>query len=111
MKLTRKLRYWLEAAVFFTFIGVFRALGVDGASALGGFLGRNILYRTPLSDRARANLKTAYPEKSAGEVETVVREMWDNLASIRIPTGQAPEAWPSLESPPSCSSVASVRCS
>jgi KDO2-lipid IV(A) lauroyltransferase len=79
MRYTRKIRYWLEAAVFFSLIRLFRLLGVDGASAVGGFLGRNVLYRTPLSNRARANLKAAYPEKSADEIETIVREMWDNL--------------------------------
>jgi Kdo2-lipid IVA lauroyltransferase/acyltransferase len=79
MKAMRKLRYWLEAAVFFSFIGLFRALGVDRASAVGGFLGRNIFYRMRLSDRARGNLKTAYPEKSAAEIEIIIREMWENL--------------------------------
>ena len=79
MKPTRKVRYWLEAAVFFTLIGLFRVLGVDLASAVGGFLGRSILYRTSLSNRARANLKAAYPEKNAEEIETIIREMWDNL--------------------------------
>ncbi|HEY1961092.1 MAG TPA: lysophospholipid acyltransferase family protein [Rhizomicrobium sp.] len=77
--MARKIKYRLEAAVFFALIGGFRLLSVDGASAVGGFLGRRILYRTPLTDRARANLKAAYPEKNAGEIEAIVREMWDNL--------------------------------
>jgi KDO2-lipid IV(A) lauroyltransferase len=79
MKPARKVRYWLEAAVFFTLIGLFRVLGVDLASAVGGFLGRSILYRTSLSNRARANLEAAYPEKNAEEIGTIIREMWDNL--------------------------------
>jgi KDO2-lipid IV(A) lauroyltransferase len=79
MKPTRKLRYRLEAAVFFTFIGLFWVLGVDRASAVGGFLGRSILYRTSLSNRARANLGAAYPDKTADDIEAIVREMWDNL--------------------------------
>src|SRR5690348_8989745 len=79
MTTTRKIKYRLEAAVFFTLIGVFRLLGVDGASAVGGFLGRNILYRTPLTNRARTNLKAGYPEKGAEEIEAIIRDMWDNL--------------------------------
>lgn len=75
----QKLRYLAEAAAFFAFIGLFRLLGLDGASALGGFIGRAILYRTGLTKRARENLALAFPEKSAAAIETILREMWDNL--------------------------------
>ncbi|MFL6688608.1 MAG: lysophospholipid acyltransferase family protein [Alphaproteobacteria bacterium] len=74
-----KVRYRLEAAVFFAAMGLFRILGVDAASALGGLFGRQILYRTSISNRARSNLCSAYPEKSEGEIEKIAVEMWDNL--------------------------------
>ena len=74
-----RVRYGLEAAVFFALMGVFRAMGVDLASATGGFLGRTIFYRTGLTRRARANLITAYPEKSSYDIEAILKEMWDNL--------------------------------
>lgn len=79
MPLAAKLRYRTEAAAFFTFIGFFRLFGLDGASAIGGWIGRNILYRTPTSQRGRDNLKKAYPEKNAAEIEAILLEMWDNL--------------------------------
>jgi Kdo2-lipid IVA lauroyltransferase/acyltransferase len=79
MSLALKLRYQFEAAVFFTLIGFFRLLGVDGASAVGGFFGRQVLYHTSISNRARINLRSAYPGKSADEIETILVEMWDNL--------------------------------
>ncbi|HTQ15674.1 MAG TPA: lysophospholipid acyltransferase family protein [Rhizomicrobium sp.] len=75
----RKLRYGLEAAGFFTMIGFFRLFGADTASAIGGWLGRNVFYRLGTTGRARANLAQAYPEKSAAEREAIVVEMWDNL--------------------------------
>jgi KDO2-lipid IV(A) lauroyltransferase len=75
----RRLRYVAEAVAFFTVIGFFRPFKVDAASAIGGFLGRHILYRTSISNRARANLSAAYPEKAADEIEAIVLEMWDNL--------------------------------
>ncbi len=74
-----KLRYLAEAAGFFAFVGFFRLFPVDTASGLGGFLGRKILYRTSISNRARANLRAAYPEKNDAEIERIVLEMWDNL--------------------------------
>lgn len=77
--LLQTLRYWGEAAAFFTFIGFFRLLGLEGASAVGGFIGRQIFYRVSVMNRARENLKAAYPEKSVEELETIIRDMCDNL--------------------------------
>jgi KDO2-lipid IV(A) lauroyltransferase len=73
------LRYGGEAAVFFAVIGFFRLFSLDIASAIGGWLGRNLLYRTHVSGRARANLIAAYPHMPEVEREHIVREMWDNL--------------------------------
>jgi KDO2-lipid IV(A) lauroyltransferase len=80
MPLGLRVRYALEAAVFFTGIGFFRLLGVTAASALGGFIGRNIFYRiNGIMKRARENLRAAFPEKSEAEIETIIVEMCDNL--------------------------------
>lgn len=79
MSLSRKLRYGAEAAGFFLMIGFFRLFGVDRASGLGGWLGRTIFYRTAITNRARANLAAAYPEKTQAEREAIIVEMWDNL--------------------------------
>jgi Kdo2-lipid IVA lauroyltransferase/acyltransferase len=73
------LRYRAEAAGFFLAIGFFRLFGLDRASAMGGWIGRNILYHTPTSQRGRENLKKAYPEKMDAEIEAILVEMWDNL--------------------------------
>jgi len=79
MKLSEKLRYGGEATAFFAFMGLFRVLGVDRASALGGFIGRNIFYRTGVTKRARTNLRAAYPDMSDAEMDAIILEMWDNL--------------------------------
>src|SRR3974390_3022651 len=79
MNLAQKLRYGAEAALFFAFIGLFRSLGVDGASALGGFIGRNIFYRTGVTKRPRDNLKMAFPDMSEAETKAIIIKMWDNL--------------------------------
>jgi KDO2-lipid IV(A) lauroyltransferase len=72
-------RYAFEAAIFFTVIGFFRLFPVDTASAIGGWLGRTLLYRSYLSNRARDNLAAAYPELDATQRESIMCEMWDNL--------------------------------
>ncbi|HVZ92555.1 MAG TPA: lysophospholipid acyltransferase family protein [Rhizomicrobium sp.] len=80
LSLAKRLRYWAEAAPFFLFMGLFRILGIDAASALGGFIGRQVFYRIrPVVNRARENLRAAYPEMSEREIERIAREMCDNL--------------------------------
>ena len=73
------IRYGAEAAGFFTLIGFFRIFGVETASALGGFMGRELFYRTGLTNRARDNLRAAYPQMESAEREAILREMWDSL--------------------------------
>ena len=75
-----RLRYGAEAAAFFAFIGLCRMLGLTVSSAVGGFIGRNIFYRIGgIMNRARENLRAAFPEKSQDEIEAIVIEMCDNL--------------------------------
>lgn len=76
------LRYWLEAALFFAFMALFRLLGLDRASAVGGWIGRHL---GPLlgSDRtARENLALAFPDKSESERDAIRLAMWDNLGRV-----------------------------
>jgi KDO2-lipid IV(A) lauroyltransferase len=82
LPLSRRLRYMAEATGFFAMIGFFRLLGLDGASAFGGWLGRNIAAPSRMSRLARANLEAAYPEKSPAEIEAILSRMWDNLGRV-----------------------------
>lgn len=79
LSLSRKLRYGAEAALFLAFMGLFRLIGLDGASAIGGFIGRNIFARTGVTRRARENLLAAFPEKTDAERDAILTTMWDNL--------------------------------
>lgn len=75
----QKLRYSAEAAIFLAFMAFFRLIGLDAASGVGGFIGRNIFARTRVTQRARDNLAQAFPEKPVAEREAIIRTMWDNL--------------------------------
>jgi len=80
LSLDVKLRYGAEAALFFFFIGLFRVMGISAASAVGGFIGREVFYRMGgTMKRARANLRAAYPGMPDAEIDATVREMCDNL--------------------------------
>lgn len=68
-------------SAFFAHLGMalVRLLPFTTASNIGGWLGRTFGPRLRKSDIARRNLKAAFPEKSASEIETIVREVWETL--------------------------------
>ncbi len=78
----RRIRYLLEAAGLVFLLGIIRLLPVDAASNLGGFLGRTLGPRLPVTNRARRNLRLAFPDKPEPEIERIARAMWDNLGRV-----------------------------
>lgn len=76
------LRYLAEAAPFFLFMGFFRLLGLDAASALGGLIGRHIFTRLPPASTAYDNLAAAYPDKTRAEIRAIVSEHCENLGRV-----------------------------
>ncbi|HUJ03511.1 MAG TPA: lysophospholipid acyltransferase family protein [Rhizomicrobium sp.] len=80
LPLRSKLRYAAEAVPFFLFMGLFRIMGLNAASALGGFIGRELFYRMGgTMKRARNNLRAAFPGMPEAEIDATIREMCDNL--------------------------------
>lgn len=75
-----KLLRWLpEAAATWLWLRAMRLLGPDRASDLGGWLGRRVGPRLPVSRTADANLRIAFPEMDAARRAEIVRASWDNL--------------------------------
>jgi KDO2-lipid IV(A) lauroyltransferase len=68
-----------EALGFDLFIGVVRLLGVDAASAFGGWLGRTAGPLSGAHKVARRNLKLAFPEKDEAWREAMLKAQWDGL--------------------------------
>jgi KDO2-lipid IV(A) lauroyltransferase len=82
-KSKRALKYYITyplQAVFVALIyGFFRLLPVSIASAIGSLIGRMIGPRLSVTKRARRNLTTVFPEKSAAGIQAIIIGMWDNL--------------------------------
>lgn len=72
----------VEAATFGTFLGISRWLSPERASALGRRLFRGIGPRLDKTRIFRRNLSLAFPEKSADEIEALIREIWGNLGAV-----------------------------
>ena len=62
--------------------GAFAALPLDCASALGGATGRLIGPFLGISERARRNIRCAFPGSSESEIAGITRGMWDNLGRV-----------------------------
>jgi len=76
------IRHPVEAVGAFILYWFFRLLPLGAAAGLGGFLGRAIGPRLKVSSRAVRNLAAAFPDKDAGEIAVIVRDMWDNLGRV-----------------------------
>jgi KDO2-lipid IV(A) lauroyltransferase len=76
------LRQWLEAGLARLVWALFKALPLDAASALGGALARSIGPLLKQTRIARRNLDRAFPEKSAAEIDAIIRGMWDNIGRV-----------------------------
>lgn len=74
-----RLFYPLQALVSYAAFFLVRALPIDGASALGGWLGRVIGPRLSVTKVARRNLARAFPEKGTDEIERIIVAMWENV--------------------------------
>ncbi len=78
----KTLRYLAEAALLYLCFGLFRLLGLNTASALGGWLGRTIGPRLAASRKALSNIAQAFPGKDAQAHQKILCQMWDNLGRV-----------------------------
>lgn len=76
---SRKLSLRVEAAAVWIAFYFLRSIPIDLASALGGWIGRVVGYRLPVTRRARANMRRVFPEWTEDERESALVRMWDNL--------------------------------
>lgn len=79
----KALRYRLEAALLWLALHLFRRLGIERASALGGFLGRWLGPLLVARNRiARRNIEAAFPGIGRRRRAAIMAGMWDNLGRI-----------------------------
>jgi KDO2-lipid IV(A) lauroyltransferase len=75
----KRFRLCAEAVAVWIVFYFFKAIPIDAASAIGGWVGRTIGYRLPITRRARRNMLRVFPAWSPAELELRLVEMWDNL--------------------------------
>jgi len=75
-------RYFFEALLLQTLFWLFKILGPEKSSALGGWIGRSIGPRLATSRKARRNLLSVFPAMSKEEQDRIITGMWDNLGRV-----------------------------
>ncbi len=78
----KRLVHCLEAAALWLGGAVLSRLPLDRGSDLAGRLLRGLGPHLGVSRRAVANLRIAFPDMAADEIDRVVRGMWDNLGRL-----------------------------
>ena len=77
VSLRQDLIWRLEAAGFAGFIGLMRLLGVERASALGGWLLRTLGPKTGTQRTVMRNLRIAFPDMTLADREALARAQWE----------------------------------
>lgn len=82
LPLLQRFLWAVEAAAFGLFMGISGLLSPERASVLGRRIFRAIGPRLDKTRIFRRNLTLAFPEKSAGETETLIRDIWGNVGAV-----------------------------
>jgi len=96
IRLASRLRRLGNAALDFVAVGAIKAmrlLDVDVMSGLAGGLMRRLGPWLPEHRTGRANLTLAFPEKSAAEIEDILRGVWDNLGRVGAEFAHVDRLW------------------
>ncbi len=75
--LKQRLIWRLEAFAFAGFVGLMRLLGLERASAFGGWLLRTLGPRTGTQRTVMRNLRIAFPEMGRAERERLAADQWE----------------------------------
>jgi KDO2-lipid IV(A) lauroyltransferase len=78
----RDFRDWTLARWLLTFLWVMKFLPANFAISSTASLARFFGMYHPRTKDARSNLKLAFPEKSADEIEKILHGMWENLGRL-----------------------------
>ena len=80
----KRLAYRVQGVFVLLVFWLFRKLPVDFSSGLMGWVGRRLGPRLGKSRRAVAGLTRVFPDMERGEIDRIVRDMWDNLFRTAI---------------------------
>lgn len=78
----KNIEYFLQAVFAYIFFSILKIMPVGWSSALGGFVGRNILVYTSWTKTAKKNLLKVYPEMSEKDVKKTIKGIFNNIGRV-----------------------------
>ena len=81
-KIKKQLRYMAEALLCYFLYGFFKLLGVDWASATGGWILRHIGPHLAKHKAAQKHLQRVFPDMAPARQSAILSAMWDNLGRV-----------------------------
>lgn len=85
-------RYICEAALVYALMGVFKILPAERASALGGWIGRNVAYKFSVTRKAKRHIANSLHTDDI-ETSRIAKNMWDNLGRLFAEYPHLPELY------------------
>ncbi len=74
-----RLQHYIEYAGLLIAMAIFRVIGLDRASSVGGWLGRAVGPKTKPHKTALTNLRISFPDWSEDKVQSTALDMWENF--------------------------------
>jgi len=88
MKPLKRLSYSIQSGVLQAVVAMSRLVGIDRASAAGGWVGRRLVAPLQRENRTvKQTLAQAFPEKSEAERAEIAAGMWENLGRVAAELG------------------------
>jgi Kdo2-lipid IVA lauroyltransferase/acyltransferase len=84
----------LPASSAFWLLKLLRHANLDRMAQLAGWFLRVVGRMLPEHRTGRTNLRSAFPEKSAAEIDTILSGVWDNLGRVAAEFGHLDRLWP-----------------
>jgi KDO2-lipid IV(A) lauroyltransferase len=95
-RLRRRLKRASEAAIGAIAIGVLKGMRLidpDKIADFAGWMARTVGPLLPENRIGRANLESAFPEKSKAEINAILRGCWDNLGRVGAEFSHLDRLW------------------
>lgn len=89
-----RVQWLLEAAAIYLILALCKALGIDRASSVGGYIARKLGPLIAVSGLARRQIEAAYPGIDADERDRIVRGVWDNFGRYFTEYAHLATLWP-----------------
>ncbi len=78
----KQIEYLLQGLLLHMILGLFKLMPIGVSSAVGGWIGKNIIIHSNWTKIAKNNLRKVYPKISEKEIKKTIKGMWNNIGRV-----------------------------